>query len=125
MRHMKILNLPCTIWDKGYLVDGGRRIWVSTNELAPEQLALLNQYGDNKTFGYFFFKPETGITQDEIDKLEVPEVKPEFKGEKTPSQRLRNVIYVFWEKQGAKGDFETFYKRQMERLINKIKEQLD
>lgn len=55
------------------------------------------------------------------------EVKFERKAEfetKTPSQRLRGVLYVLWEQTGKSGDFETFYRQKMEGLINLIKNKL-
>ena len=54
--------------------------------------------------------------------------------DKTPSQRLRNVLYVLWEQEqpketNSKGvityvDFDLFYKRKMNELINFIKNKL-
>lgn len=44
---------------------------------------------------------------------------------KTPSQRLRNTIFVLWNQLGKHGDFENFYKQTMESLINNVKEKLD
>lgn len=117
----EIISVPCLLWDRGYLSDGGRRIWVSTNELVDSQIALINRYGDNKTFGYFFFSPEKIKIQDIKD---VPEIEPEFKGGKSPSQRLRNTFYILWEQNGAKGDFEDYYKYQIEKIITTIKEKL-
>jgi hypothetical protein len=45
--------------------------------------------------------------------------------EKSPSQRLRDVLYVLWEHRGSKGDFEQFYIASIEKVINRIKEELD
>lgn len=44
---------------------------------------------------------------------------------KTPSQRLRGVIYVYYSQKGIKEDFDTFYRNQMEKIIDKIKSYLD
>ena len=52
------------------------------------------------------------------------EVKAEFE-EKTPSQRLRATIFVYWKQQKEPGEFEMFYKRQMEKLIDFIKTKLN
>ena len=43
---------------------------------------------------------------------------------KTPSKRLRNVLFRLWE-QKPEGEFKDFYKSRMERLISLIKEKLD
>ena len=44
---------------------------------------------------------------------------------KTPSKRLRNVLYRLWEQEGRAGDFKEFYKNRMEQLITMIKNKLD
>lgn len=48
----------------------------------------------------------------------------DFPEERSPSRRLRGVLYVLWEQQGKKDDFELFYRRSMERLIERIKNKL-
>jgi hypothetical protein len=119
----KIISIPTLLWDKGTLNDGGRRLWLTTNELTDDdQKSLIMKYGDNKTFGYFTFK-ETPIAQEDI--VDLPDIKPEFKSDKTPSQRLRAAIFVYWKNKGEKGEFDDFYKKQMNRIINRIKESLD
>ena len=43
---------------------------------------------------------------------------------KSPSQRLRNVLYILWD-QGVKDvEFKEFYRNRMERLIEQIKNRL-
>ena len=43
---------------------------------------------------------------------------------KTPSKRLRNVLYRLWVQEG-KGEFKDFYKTRMEILIVQIKNRLN
>lgn len=45
--------------------------------------------------------------------------------QKTPGQRLRNVFYVLWEQSGSQGDFNRFYDKAMERIIEGVKDKLD
>lgn len=59
-----------------------------------------------------------------VELLDLPEPDPEFKGDKTPAQRMRAVLYRWWEGKGKPGDFEMFYKTQYERLIDQVKEKL-
>jgi hypothetical protein len=69
------------------------------------------------------FKPTAeGSTDPEL--LDVPDIKQEFKGDKTPSQRLRAVLYVLWEQQKVSEDFEAYYRRQIEKIIDSIKSKL-
>ena len=43
---------------------------------------------------------------------------------KTPSQRLRNVIYILYTQTDQKDDFEVFYRRKVEELIDIIKSKI-
>ncbi len=56
---------------------------------------------------------------------DVPEPNPEFKGEKSPGQRMRAVIFKVWEMRGKKGQFELFYRASMESMIKQWKEKLN
>ena len=99
------------------LVDGSIRLTVDSQELNPEEMSQLFQI--NKKLGWFTFQE---APFEEIP--DVPEVKTEF-NDKTPSQRLRNTIYVLWSQLGGKGSFDDFYKSQLESLINQYKEKLN
>lgn len=95
------------------------RIIVDTQELiTPEQLAEL--FALHEKVGWFFFldKPEAVI-----DTAKLPDIQLED-GEKSPSQRLRAVLYIWWQQNGSKDDFELFYRRWMERTISQVKEKL-
>lgn len=54
---------------------------------------------------------------------ELKDVKGEF-DIKTPSQRLRATIFVWWKQQNEPGEFEEFYRKRMETLIDYVKDQL-
>jgi hypothetical protein len=56
-----------------------------------------------------------------------PEALHEVKGEfetKTPGQRLRACLYVWYEQAGKQGEFEAWYRQKMEVLINHVKSKL-
>jgi hypothetical protein len=62
---------------------------------------------------------------------EAPEGIKEIKGQfdkKSPSLRMRNTLFCLWKYLTEQGkieiSFETFYLREVERLINSIKDQL-
>ena len=54
----------------------------------------------------------------------VKEVKGQF-DTKTPSQRLRSILFVYWKQADGTGDFEDFYRRQIEQIIVNVKEKLE
>lgn len=118
--NQNLLTLPAHIQGVRTLVDGGYKVDVITQELRPKDgFTLLSLKGKS---GFMLFKLSI-ITEDEIAKIPA-EVK-EFKTDKTPSQRLRAVIYWVWEKSSQKETFDQFYKRHIETLINQYKEKLE
>lgn len=96
----------------------GLKIVIHTNELPPEQMtAILSLYEKQ---GWFLFK-RTSIKPDEIKNL--PDIQLE-ENEKSPSQRLRSVLFVLWDQQGIKKSFEIYYREQMDKIITFVKEKL-
>lgn len=100
--------------------DKSVKIEFETQEMSPEEAALL--FGMTNTIGYLAYKA-TPITKEEV--VELPDETPEFKDDKTPSQRLRAVLYVYWkEKTEHKVPFTQFYAGIIERMIEAYKEKL-
>jgi len=63
---------------------------------------------------------------DDITIADVPEVLADSGLEgKSPSQRLRNVLYVKWSQSSTKAAFDVWYISAMERLIDSVKAQLE
>ena len=114
------------------LADGSLRIFIGTPELANE--TMVNLFSLIKKPGYVLISTNS-INQDQIDAVEKATTNTEF-SEKTPSQRMRGVLYKLWEKtqpktmNGDSGemeyvDFDLFYKRQMNKIIDHFKTKLD
>lgn len=112
------------------LADNTVRVSLGTPELSPEIVGSM--YGMLKQPGYVVISTMP-ISQKQLDAVETATIDREFEN-KTPSQRLRNVLYVLWEQQQPKEtspegvtsyvDFDLFYKRKMNELINFIKNKL-
>lgn len=52
------------------------------------------------------------------------EVRGQFEA-KSPSQRLRAVLFILWKEcAGGVGDFEQFYRSQLEEIIESVKSKL-
>jgi len=96
-------------------VDGSLGLTMATPELTSEEkAAVMDLQGHNLICT---FVP--------LDEKNAPKLKVDKELEtKTPSNRLRNVMYVLWEQEGAKGEFDDFYKRQMEKVIEVFKGKL-
>jgi len=114
-----ILQIETIIKKVSTLVDGGLKIEVLTQELKPEDTTKLFQLKGKS--GFAVFKPAR-ITEEDIIKL--PEEIREFKSDKTPSQRLRAVIYLNWKQTSQKETFDTYYRKQVNYFIEKYKEKL-
>lgn len=90
-----------------------------TRELSGEDAVELLKL--HQTEGWLIFSPTEGI-----DEQNIPTEKANAGlGSKTPSQRLRGVLFVYWQQLGKQGDFEDFYRSKVEMLIDIIKEKLD
>lgn len=64
--------------------------------------------------GWLLFKP------DPIQDTEIPD-KPTTVEGKSPSQRLRAVLYLLYRQNGSKDTFNTYYEGVMEKLIEHYK----
>ena len=60
--------------------------------------------------------------KDEKD-VDVLEIKKEVI-HKSPSQRMRSVIFLLWRQAGEELPFEVFYLNTMERIIDHLKSKL-
>ena len=117
----KLFQTPAIIDKISTLVDGGCKLSISTQELAPDEMTSLFSLKNKE--GWFLFK-ESVIKESDVDKIpDEPDVRIE-KRDKTPSQRIRAVIYRLWETTNKSKTADEFYKYYMDKLIEKIKEKL-
>lgn len=72
------------------------------------------------------------VAETAIESLEVPEVLPEMQGDKTPSQRLRSILYKLWEQKMDGTDiksvgyqtFPRFYEDYLFKLCEQLKDKI-
>ena len=96
--------------------DGSLGLRVNTPELTSEEkVAFMNL--QNINLGAFF-KPLDFAVKD------ITEVKSEV-DTKTPSQRLRSVLFVLYDQEGRPGEFADYYSKKMEKIIEWIKSKLE
>jgi len=95
------------------------RIILDAQELPPEEMAMLfalKSEGAKVAIQKEDFKEDFKFE----DMPEVKEIKTD--SEKTPSQRIRGLIYVLWEKSGRpEGNSEVFYLKEIERIAEYLK----
>jgi len=96
--------------------DGSIKVLIETQELSGEEAAKL--FGYRGALGYVTFTPNA------ISEVYVPESTAAYDG-KSPSQKMRSVLYLLWEQSGKKVDtFEQYYAQQVERMTNQLKDRL-
>ena len=115
-----MILLPATLDGYSPRKDGSFTLRFTTQEQTPNGVAAIASYYSK--YGYLMFKEQ--VTQED-NKL-MDELDTEISEGKTPSQRLRGVLYVSWQQdnQGYK-DFKDYYRTRMERIIDHLKNQLD
>lgn len=115
---MKVL-LPAQINPPTLRKDGSAKLTFDTRELDAKEIFTIMSM--RHTEGWLCFAPN-------VESLEIPEEKAEV-DEKTPSERLRSVLFV-WYKQEVEagkfvGQFDTFRKEKMEKIIEGVKNKLN
>lgn len=117
----QIFQVPATI-SKIETMMHGLKLRIDTQEnISPEAMKRLFELRDK--LGWFTFNVHQIDPEDIID---LPPLKKIEKNEKTPSERLRAVIYRLWEKDKRGHDSaDDHYRFMMEGLINYYKEKLN
>lgn len=118
----ELLVIPAQLEGYRSLKDRSVKLSFETGEPSPEQMASI-QSALMKA-GYLAFQSDP-FTDEQRDALK--DIKVDYEDtEKTPSKRLRAVLFVMW-KQNDQGYeiFNDFYIHYMEKFINHIKAKLD
>ena len=85
----------------------------STPELTDDELGVFRKI--SKVLVNAVLEPQVGSHQ-------VLEIKEKIDTGKSPSSRLRSVLFVWWEQSGRPNDdFEIWYRMKMNKLIEDIK----
>lgn len=94
-------------------------ITLGTQELSPEKAGEIFGLSGHLVTAYL---NSAGITEDDLSTLDT--IEPDLPG-KTPSQRLRAILYLMWNKtpEGFK-DKNLHYVYYMERIIEHFKSKL-
>ena len=93
--------------------------FITDNEQTSEQFMELDKQLDQRDILYF--KPKGLLTTAEADELDNVDIELEGK---TQSQRLRNVLFVYWQQSNSNIEFKQFYKSETEKIIEHYKGKL-
>jgi hypothetical protein len=111
-----MLRLPAYLTRFSSRSDGSAGITFTTQELTGIDFMELKR--SLNEFGYLVFK------ENEVQNKDIPVEDAEE--DKTPSKRLRATLYVYWQqhKKDTVPDFESYYRSQMDEIINYVKTKL-
>lgn len=113
------LVLPALINPPTIRKDGSIKISFDSRELSAEEYMMV--MGFRNTEGWLAFQSnEYGIPELPSERAEVDE--------KTPSERLRAVLFVWWKQETGAGKFvgtfDAFKNEKMEKIIDGVKSKL-
>lgn len=114
-----MLKIPATLTKISSLEDRSFKITMTTQELSDEQGSELIKL--NGRFGNMVF------SESPIQASDIPEFDPStVDSKKSPSERLRAVLYVRWDRNTSKTrTFDEYYVAYMSQLIDKIKDTIN
>ena len=110
-----MLKVPATFDAYSSRADGSLGLRFSTQEINASHLADIHAHA--RLFGWLLF------SENDVQSGDVP--KEEAYEHKTPSKRLRDVLFVLHHQHALAGDFEVFYREKMEKFIEMVKSELD
>lgn len=117
-----MILIPAILQTFRSLKDKTLKIEFETNELTPEQYAEISRH--IQTFGFLAFKKDE-FKSEQIQLLSDTKVDYDDTT-KTPSKRLRDVLFIAWKQSNCGYEnFEDYYRYHMENFINHIKSKLE
>jgi hypothetical protein len=98
------------------------RLQFDTQEVKPEVLAQMMQ--NIEKFGWLcFLAGERQI--DTLDVVNLPELEPHETQTKSQAERIRSVLFVYWEQIKSPLAFKDFYDKETEKYIDHVKSKLN
>lgn len=98
------------------------KLTFTTQQEIPAELLTKIIGNTGKTGWLSFLIGERQLEPEDV--LNLPEIH-RLKDEKSPSTKLRNILYLVWQKEEIKTTFEVWYASTMEKLCDHFKEKLN
>lgn len=102
---MSQITLPSVFDNLAHRKDGSVKLTFETRELNAEEIMML--LGFRNTEGWLAFSPNK--------ELKIPEGESNL-DLKSPSELLRDALYVRFKEKNVVGTFQTYYNEQMEKI---------
>lgn len=113
-----VVNIPAQLLKVESRSDRTYKLIFNTQELGGDKASVLLAEVMNQ--GWLLYSPNK-INEDEVPK----ESADAGLGNKTPSQRLRAVLFLLWKQSNTGVKFDDYYRMKMEALIDQLKEKID
>jgi hypothetical protein len=97
--------------------DGSLGLRLSTPELEPSEMTRFFQLRGRECV--LLLQPKDSLPDEAFT-----DVKGQF-DQKTPSQRMRSVLYLIWKQENKAIEFDLFYRQKMDGMIQHLKDQLE
>lgn len=104
----------CEVGTVSSCKDGSVKLTVYTAELRPSEKGLVMDFHGKACA--VTIMPSEG-------EFETVKVDTE-RDTKTPSQRLRSVLFLCWKNHGSEGTFDDYYNKRMEKILDWLKTEL-
>ena len=103
--------------------DRSNKVTIGTQEMGAEEMARL--FALNRLAVKVLVSSENIAEEQKQAFIDAPIDSTRVKG-KTPSKRLRDVLFVLWKQAGSEGvSAEQFYEQKMEQIIQMVKNKLE
>ena len=109
-------SLPAQLMGIRSLADGGLSLGFHSAELSKEEKVRVMDY--HLQAGWLLFSPE------EVSEDDIPVTAP-YNESRSPSQRLRAVLFLIHKQSGSEEPFNLYYDKQMERIIDHLKGRIE
>lgn len=121
-KNKELLKIPASINKISTMADSTLKLSIyTTRELTSNDELKIMSYRNKE--GIMVFSPKDIKQEDMVD---LPEVPKDMSEKRTPSQKMRAIIYRIWEQTTSqKQEFETYYRNYMMKLNEHLKQKLN
>jgi hypothetical protein len=115
--------IPAQLTRYNRKADNSYSVTFNTQELTKSQKNELDELF--QTFGIMYFRGQEKINKDELEALDAIELDL-YDNVKSQAQRIRNTLYVLWEKdnEGYK-EFKEYYRNKTNKYIEFLKSKIE
>lgn len=117
-----ILQTPAVISKITTMANRSLRFQVDSQEgLTDEQMGKFTAL--HEKFGHFVFSPDTQVKEEDL--LELPPLPKDDSDTKSPSQRLRARMFVYYKETHTEDKFNEWYSDTLNRLGQQYLDKLE